>query len=131
MTVENGVLDLSFEAGEDLSSNQYRVVVFSSTTGVHKVIRPDAQANIPAGILQNAPESGEAATVRIFGQSKVVCGEALTTGFVRLEYNTTTDSGKVVALASNEGYRVGLIVEGTDAEDDLGSILIDIANPGI
>ena len=52
MATENKVLDVSFEADEDLSNDQYRIVVLDATSG--KVRRPNAITDIPLGILQNA-----------------------------------------------------------------------------
>ena len=55
MATENKVIDLSFEADEDLSSDQYRIVVLDATS--KKVRRPNAATDIPLGVLQNAPAS--------------------------------------------------------------------------
>lgn len=128
MATENKILDLSFEAAEDLSNNQYRFVVLASG----KVRRPNAQDEIPFGILQNAPASGEAAAVRRMGISKLEAGAALTENtFVRLEYNDADDAGKGVPLVTNEGYAAGLVIEGADAEGELASVDILQATPGI
>src|SRR5574343_488224 len=117
MATENRVLDISFEAAESLANDQYRFVVLTSDG---KVRRPDAQNEIPFGILQNAPDSGAAAVVRRLGISKLQAGAALTINtFVRLEYNDATDAGKGVPLVTNEGYAVGLVVGNASAEDEL------------
>ncbi len=129
MTTENKILDLSYEAAEDLTNDQYRFVVLTSAG---KVRRPDAQNEIPFGILQNAPASGKTAAVRQAGVSKLQCGAALTGGtFVRLEYNDAADAGKGVPLVSNEGYAAGFVIDGTDAEDELASVNVLPATPGI
>lgn len=73
------VLDVTYKAGEDLSSSQYRVVVVGtsdyecklpSTGGVGKIL----------GVLQNYPASGSAARVRKLGISKVVAGGTIVYG---------------------------------------------------
>ena len=55
MATENGVMDLSYPAAESLANDQYRIVTLASGS----VQRPDAITDIPAGVLQNAPASGE------------------------------------------------------------------------
>ena len=65
MSTEIKVLDISKEAGEDLTADQYRIVVLDATS--LKVRRPDAATDIPLGVLQNAPLIGEAAVVRPLG----------------------------------------------------------------
>ena len=124
MATENKVIDLSFEADEDLSSDQYRIVVLDATS--KKVRRPNAATDIPLGVLQNAPASGKAAAVRPVGcggVSKVVLGATLTAGVIAaLEYVDAADAGKAKAVAATQ-YPVGLLLEGGD-EDDLGSILL-------
>lgn len=130
MTTENRLLDISYEAAEDLTNDQYRFVVLTSDG---KVRRPDAQNEIPCGVLQNAPASGAAAVVRLPGGiSKLQAGAALTGNtFVRLEYNSAADAGKGVPLVTNEGYAAGHVVEGADAEDELASVVVMQATPGI
>jgi len=124
MATENKVIDLSFEADEDLSSDQYRFVVLDTTS--KKVRRPNAATDIPLGVLQNAPAAGEAAAVRPVGcggVSKVILGATLTAGVLAtLEYIGATDAGKAKAAAAT-AYTAGLLLEG-GAEDDLGSILL-------
>ena len=124
MATENKVIDLAFEAAEDLSGDQYRIVVLDATT--KKVRRPNAATDIPLGVLQNAPESGEAAAVRPIGcggVSKVVLGATLSAGaIVALEYVDAADAGKAKAVASAQ-YPAGMLLEGGD-EDDLGTLLL-------
>ncbi|GJQ23579.1 hypothetical protein BIY37_04765 [Candidatus Brocadia sapporoensis] len=131
MATENGVLDLSFEAAESLTNDQYRFVVLT-TDSPAKVRRPDAQNEIPFGVLQNAPASGGAAVVRRLGVTKLQAGAALTNNtFVRIEYNDAADAGKAVPLVANEGYAVGLVVGSASAEDDLATVDLIPATPGI
>ena len=124
MATENKVIDLSFEANEDLSNDQYRIVVLDATA--KKVRRPDAATDIPLGVLQNAPESGEAAAVRPVGcggVTKIVLGATLATGaIVGMEYVSATDAGKAQAAVATQ-YPAGVILDGGD-EDDLGTMLL-------
>lgn len=74
---DSGVWDRTYRAGEDLSSSQYRFVVLSTTV--------DDQVNLPsvmgapgvAGILQDKPGSGDAASVRHSGISLIKLASAV------------------------------------------------------
>jgi hypothetical protein len=126
MTTENVLARMSWPADEDLSGDQYHIVVLDATSG--KVRRPDAATDIPLGILQNAPKAGEAAVVAPIGCggiSKVVTGAAaLGIGaIVGMEYIGETDAGKAIAAVATM-YPVGVVVEASAAEDDLASVLL-------
>lgn len=120
MATENRVLDLSYEAAEDLTNDQYRIVVLD--TG--KVRRPNATTDIPLGVLQNAPAAGEAAVVRVIGISKIQFGETVAENeWVKLEYNDADDAGKGLDADGALDLAIGRCLVG-GAEDDLGEILL-------
>lgn len=120
MSTENGILDVSYEAAEDLSNDQYRIVVLSSG----KVQRPDAATDIGLGILQNAPGSGEAASVRLIGVSKIVFGETVAENeWIKLEYVSAADAGKGLDADVALDLAIGRCLVGGD-EDELGEILL-------
>lgn len=123
MATENTLLKVSFVAAEDLSSDQYRVVVLTST-GVR---RPNSATEQPIGILQDGPASGNPASVALIGCggiSKIHAAVALAINDrVALEYVSATDAGKA-QVAVNTQYPVGIITEAADAEDDLASVLL-------
>lgn len=123
MGYENLGKVVSFIAYEDLSDDQYRVMVLQAEGYVR---RPDAATDIPVGILQNAPELGGVAQVALIGGggvSKVVLGGTLSAGaLVACEYVGAADAGKVQAYASTQ-YCVGQLLTGGN-EDDIGSCLL-------
>lgn len=124
MAYEDRILDLTFPADEDLSNDQYRIVVLTSTGTVR---RPDAATDIPIGVLQNAPAvAGQAAVVRMIGSggvSKIQLGATLATGVtVACEYVGAADAGKGIAPIATT-YPVGILLQG-GAEDDLGTVLL-------
>jgi hypothetical protein len=128
MATENKILDLSYPAIEDLSEDQYKWVVLTST-GVR---RPDNETEALLGILQNAPASGEAAAVRIIGVSKLQMNDAIAVNaFVKAEYVSATDAGKGKTAAAALAYSRALVLEATGAEDDLASVLLIGHVPGI
>jgi hypothetical protein len=122
MTTENRVLDLSWPAAEDLSDDKYHFVVLTSTGTIR---RPDTAAEVAVGVLQNAPESGEAAVVRVIGVSKIVANDALAIGkFVGPEYVGAADAGKAQDNSASPAYARGILLEASAAEDDLASVLL-------
>jgi hypothetical protein len=124
MATENGIMDLSYPADEELSNDQYRIMVLDATSG--KVRRPNAATDIPFGILQNAPLADEAAVVRPFGcggVSKVLLGATMGIGtIIGMEYVSASDAGKAIAAVVTQ-YPVGVLLVG-GVEDDLGVVLL-------
>lgn len=120
MATENKILDLSWPAAEDLSNDQYRIVVLDT----EQVRRPDAATDIPLGVLQNAPELGEAAVVRLIGVSKIQLGETVAENeWIKLEYIDAADAGKGLDADVALDLAIGRCLLGGD-EDDLGEILL-------
>ncbi len=129
MTTENKILDLSYPAAEDLSADQYRWVVLTSAGTVR---RPDSETEVAHGILQNAPEAGQAAAVRVIGVSKLEAGEALGVGaFVMPEYTDATDAGKGKVSSGAPAYTRAQVIEAAAAEGDLAGVLLTCPFPAI
>ena len=117
------LLEVSYEAAESLADDQYRFVVLDATSG--KVRRPNAATDIPLGILQNAPASGEAAAIMVLGISKCQLGETVAIGeFVKLEYNDADDAGKGLDADAENDFAAGICLAGGD-EDELGEVLLN------
>ena len=121
MATENAIFKASFEAAEDLSSDQYRIVVLDAG----KVRRPNhATTDLPLGVLQNAPAAGEAASVMLIGKSKIVFGEAVAENeWIKHEYVSATDAGKGMDADLALDVAIGRCLVG-GAEDALGEILL-------
>jgi hypothetical protein len=125
MAWENKVIDISLPADEDLSNDQYRIVILDATSG--KVRRPNAATDIPLGVLQNAPDAADlAAVVRPIGCggiSKVQLGATIGIGtIIGCEYVDAADAGKAIAAIATM-YPVGVLLDGGD-EDGLGVALL-------
>jgi len=116
------VLDFSFKAAEDLSNYQYHFVKVDTSGHVRLL---DSGSELPDGVLQNAPASGEEATVRILGISKVVANAALDEGtFIKAEYVGASDAGKAADATSTASLTMGRVVCASGAEDDLCSVIL-------
>jgi hypothetical protein len=116
------VLDFSFKAAEDLRNYQYHFVKIDANNTVKLL---DSNSELPDGVLQNAPNAGEEATVRNLGISKVVANAGLTVGtFVKPEFVSATDCGKAQVNTNAVGLTMGRVVCASSAEDDLCSVLL-------
>lgn len=115
---------ISLAAGADLSSDQYYIVKLS---GAGVVLCDDA-TDIPIGILQNDPESGETASVAVDGITKVVADEEISVG----ELIGVSAAGKAVALTAGTdttAYVIGQAITAASADGDVISITLDCKSP--
>lgn len=106
-------------ASADLSAKQFHWVKMS---GDYTVTVCAAVTDVPIGVLQNKPESGQEATVAWLGVTKIVADETLTAGavigsssdgqaqIVVLGTETTVHAmGQVLKGASSGGYATAII----------------------
>ncbi len=122
MTVEYSGLDITFVAAEDLSSHQFMFVHQATDITVDLL---DSGAEFPVGILQNAPENGETAVVRIAGTSKLVMNDAVAVGIrLKAEYVGATDNGKGDAGDTDYDIVRGVCIKASGAENDVGAVLL-------
>jgi len=122
MGTQFGGRDITFLAGEDLSSYQYRFVHMADDNTVDLL---DNGGEFPIGILQNAPASGEEAVVRVEGISKLVMNAAIAVGVqVKCEYVSASDNGKGDASDTEGDISRGVVVVASGAEDDVGAVLL-------
>jgi hypothetical protein len=117
-----GAVDLSLIASGDLSSSQYRFVQLSAD---NTVVICTGITDVPVGVLQNKPTSGQAATVRCAGISKLECGASLSAGDI---VATATDAQAQVAVSTQ--HVAGQIIEGA-AADEVGTASISCLAPSI
>ena len=72
-------LDESFKAATNLSACQYHWVKAGSVAG-EVAAATAGSVPLPLGVLQNDPNAGEEAVVRLFGISKLAASGALSSG---------------------------------------------------
>jgi len=120
----NPVLDISVEAVEDLSSYQYQFVKIG-TDG--KAALLDTALDTPAGVLQNTPVAGEAATIRTLGISKMVANAALDEGTViKPEFVSVSDCGQAAAAVADKNLACGIVTDASGADGNICSVLLAI-----
>jgi hypothetical protein len=118
--VHHGYIDMTFIAAADLRTGRYHIVKWGSTDGE---VDFSTAATGCCGILQNEPNIGEMAVVRVFGPSKcmvdgttdVVCGDGIvpTTGSHGIKGATDKDFivGRALqAQAANEARPIEVFV---------------------
>jgi hypothetical protein len=76
MAVQEALISVTLPAGADLRTRQFH---FVEIDGTGRVVLTGNNAHAD-GVLLNAPNTGEAATVAISGIVKVKCGAAVTVG---------------------------------------------------
>jgi hypothetical protein len=110
-------------AAADLSSKQYHFVKLASATTVNVCT---AITDIPIGVLQNDPTSGQAAEICIFGISKVVADGTLAAGNV---VGTSADSqcDAIVAGTDTTVYAMGQAITAASAGETT-TILVNPTN---
>lgn len=112
-------------AGADLSSDQYKYVKLSTTD---TVILCAAATDVPVGILQNAPTSGQEATIMVTGISKVNSDAALSIGNL---IGTSADGQADAKTAGTDTtqYVVGVVLEASGAAGELATATVNCLNP--
>ena len=109
----------TFTAAADLSAKQYHFVVLASATTVNVAT---AITNAPIGILQNHPESGQQAIVRISGMSKVVADGTLAAGnFIGTSADAQADA--ISPGTDTTVYMMGQCVQAASAGETTTMIL--------
>lgn len=123
MAYQGEQITMTWEAGEDLSSMQYRFVGLSDDGKVHML---DSATEWAVGILQNDPASGEPAVVAVAGISKLVAGASgLSRGAaVEAEYVGASDNGKGIACTTNASACRARVLFAAGSEDDVATVLL-------
>lgn len=126
MAVEGPQMKLvGYTASADLSAKQFYFVKIS---GARTVTVCSAVTDIPIGVLQNAPASGQAAEVCVIGHTKVSSDGTLTRG---TPIGTSSDGQAVTYAAGTDTtkYLVGHGLVSTTTAGDIVEAYINCASP--
>jgi hypothetical protein len=124
MAYEGSQLSLgTLTAAADLSAKQYHFVKLASATTVNVCT---AVTDVPVGVLQNTPTSGQAAEVVFLGISKVIADATLAAGNV---IGTSADSQAQPLVVGTETtvYTAGQAITAAGA-GETATALINITN---
>jgi hypothetical protein len=97
-------------AGESLTAKQFYIVQLDATG---KIEVAEGATDLIVGVLQNAPDTGEQATYRFIGTTKVIAGGAIAIGAMV----TTDANGKAVSTTTDGDVCIGRHI-GTAAAAD-------------
>jgi hypothetical protein len=103
-------IDESLSAAANLDTHQYRAVRLSAGNTVNVTSQ---SGEYVFGVLQNKPQSGEGAEVRIVGMTKAIAGASVTAG------------KKVMSNAT------GFFIDATSGQYVAGSAVTGVASGGI
>jgi len=123
--ISNYSVKVTLVAAADLSSLQYTFVKLNASG---QAAAAAAATDIPIGVLQNAPTSGQEAEVLVVGGTKIVAGAAIGEGALI----GTSAAGKAVALVAGTDttkYVVGTLLTESGASGDIVTAVINCAGP--
>jgi len=122
--ISNYSVKVTLVAGADLSSKQYQFVKLNSSG---EAIAIAAITDVPVGVLQNAPTSGQEAEVLVSGGTKLVAGEAITLP----AFLSVTSAGKAdkIAVTDTTQYVVGQALTAAAADAEVITAVVNCANP--
>lgn len=112
-------------ASADLRTKQYH---FVKVSGNNTVTVCAAATDIPVGVLQNAPNSGEAAEVAVLGVTKVVADKSLAAG-VLIGTSGDGQADDKTAGTDTTNYVVGQCISGVSNAGEIATVLINCAAP--
>lgn len=122
--ISNYTLKITLEAGADLSAAQYKFVKISSG----KAVLCAAATDIPVGVLQNSPTSGQEASITVAGGTKIVSSANIAAGVVIGTSSTGKADAKVAGTDTTE-YAVGQVILGAGADGEYLTAVINCASP--
>ncbi len=115
---------LSAPAGEALTDYQWHFVKYDSNGAFVKIA---AATDVPIGVLQNAPASGQLATVVAFGPTKISADGTLAAGDL---IGTSADgqADKKIAGTDVTEYILGRVLE-TAAAGNIVAAVVNCISP--
>jgi len=117
MAHQESVVCITLPAGADLRTHQFKFV--DAPAGLPTLVAATTDRTI--GVLQNAPNTGEAAQIAVAGVVKVESGEAVAIGGVVKA--DATGRATDVAIATTE-IELGIALTASGAAGELISVLL-------
>lgn len=112
-------------AGADLRTKQYHFVKLESDG---EVVACSAVTDVPYGVLQNKPNTGQEAEIVIIGITKISADEDLIPGEL-LGTSADGQAQAVVAGTETTVYIVGVCRNAVGAAGRIGSAVVNCASP--
>ena len=109
--------ELSKTASEDLSAKQFHIVQMDSSGDAEVA---EGATDLLLGVLQNTPESGQEATIRFIGTTKVIASAAIAIG----ANVTAANDGEAVTTTTDKDIVIGVALEAAAAQGDIIEIML-------
>lgn len=119
-----GTVISGLTADGDLSAKQYHIVEKGTTAGQVSVC--NSAGDVPYGVLQNKPTSGQAAAVMLDGTTKLVAGGAISVG----DAVGTKSDGRGVTKTANNDHMIGRAKTASAADGDVIEVMLHIGQVG-
>lgn len=120
MSYEKRAFGETFAAAADYSAKQFWPV---KLTAANQVTVCSGATDVPIGILQNKPKSGEGADVLCLGVTRAVSdgsGTAIAVG----DWVGVGAAGKLVKKATDKDFAIGRALEASSADGTVISVLL-------
>lgn len=124
--ISNYSVKVTRVAGADLSALQYTFVKQNSSG---QVVAVAAATDIPLGVLQNAPTSGQEAEVLVVGGTKLKAGATVTLGTHFLLGTTSAGAATPLAAGTDTTKYILGVPLATAASGDVMSAVVNCAAP--
>lgn len=119
-------VDITAVASTGLTSNQFYIVRCTGVDSTYSAgnltallcIGSSGGINGPKGVLQNDPDTGQAAIVRVLGSTKVVCGEAVAVG----DLVTSSTAGTAIIADTTGAFFFGRAESASTASGQIISV---------
>ena len=112
------------KAGADLSTKQYHFVKLDASSDI---IICNGADDVPYGVLQNNPNTGEEAVVMLIGITKLIAGEDISTPATLIATGTDARGEAVVEGTDITRYLVASTIEGGAADGEVATVVVNSA----
>ena len=121
MATFSDVVARTMQVGVDARTNQYHIMRADAAGITDVASNPGGDANEVIGVLQNKPNSGQAATIAYLGETKVVAGGTASVNALL----TTNGSGRAVDATSGD-FVVGQALEAAASDGETIRMLLRV-----
>lgn len=127
MAFEEGIRNVSRVAAADLRTAQFKIVKLDSTG---KVVLTAAITDLPFGVLQNAPNTGEEATVCVYGITKIKAAASTAGALSQIGTNNAGLAAAITPGTDTTVYKVGQYLEAPGGANVIVPAAVDFLSAG-
>lgn len=121
MATQGRVTARTMTSAVDARTSQYHIMRQNAAGITNVASNPGGDQNETIGVLQNKPNSGQAAAIGFLGETKVVAGGTCTAGALL----ATNGNGRAIDATSGD-FTVGMALEAAAANGEVIRMLLRI-----